>query len=87
VDVANPRMARPSLVWWTDSHVPTKWQEAASEAAPKPSKPRNQARGGWRRLQSTGTAYPKFASSARLVNALLPRMLEEEAGRQPMREA
>jgi hypothetical protein len=29
----------------------------------------------------------QFASSARLVNALLPQMLEEEAGRQPMREA
>jgi hypothetical protein len=27
----------------------------------------------------------QFASSARLVNALLPQMLEEEAGRQPMR--
>jgi hypothetical protein len=31
--------------------------------------------------QSAGSAYPKFASSARLVNALLPRMLEEEAAR------
>jgi hypothetical protein len=29
----------------------------------------------------------QFASSVRLVNALLPRMLEEEAGRQPMRKA
>jgi hypothetical protein len=29
----------------------------------------------------------QFASSARLVNALLPQMLEEEAGRQPMRRA
>jgi hypothetical protein len=29
----------------------------------------------------------QFASSARLVNALLPRMLEEEVGRQPMRKA
>ena len=29
----------------------------------------------------------QFASSARLVNALLPRMLEEEAGHQPMRKA
>jgi hypothetical protein len=28
-----------------------------------------------------------FASSVRLVDALLPRMLEEEAGRQPMRKA
>jgi hypothetical protein len=27
----------------------------------------------------------QFASSARLVNALLPQMLEEEASRQPMR--
>jgi hypothetical protein len=61
--------------------APTKRQEAASEAAPRPSKPGNRARGGRRRLQSAGPAYPKFASSARLVNALLPRMLEEEAGR------
>jgi hypothetical protein len=38
-------------------------------------------------LQSASPAYPKFASSARLVNALLPRMLEEEAGRQPMQKA
>jgi hypothetical protein len=29
----------------------------------------------------------QFASSVRLVNALLPQMLEEEAGRQPMRKA
>jgi hypothetical protein len=29
----------------------------------------------------------QFASSVRLVDALLPRMLEEEAGRQPMRKA
>jgi hypothetical protein len=29
----------------------------------------------------------QFPSSIRLVNALLPRMLEEEAGRQPMRKA
>jgi hypothetical protein len=29
----------------------------------------------------------QLASSVRLVNALLPRMLEEEAGRQPMRKA
>jgi hypothetical protein len=87
VDVVNPRTARPLLVRWTDSHAPTKRQEAASEAAPKPSKPRNRAHGGWRRLQSAGPAYPKFASSTRLVNALLPQMLEEEAGRQPMRKA
>jgi hypothetical protein len=45
--------------------------------------------GTWRPagLQSAGSTYPKFASSARLVNALLPRMLEEETGRQPMRKA
>jgi hypothetical protein len=30
---------------------------------------------------------PEFASSARLANALLPRMLEEEAGHQPTRKA
>jgi hypothetical protein len=29
----------------------------------------------------------QFTSSARLVNALLPQMLKEEAGRQPMRRA
>jgi hypothetical protein len=87
VDVADLRTARPSPVWWTDSHAPTKQQEAASEAAPKPPKPRHWAHGGWRRLQSAGPAYPKFASFARLANALLPRMLEKEAGRQPMRKA
>jgi hypothetical protein len=32
-------------------------------------------------------AFAPTASSARLVNALLPQMLEEEAGRQPMRKA
>jgi hypothetical protein len=87
MDVANLRMARPSLVRWMDSHAPTKWQEATSEAAPKPSKSRNRARGGWRRLQSAGPAYPRIASFARLANALLPRMLEEETGHQPMRKA
>jgi hypothetical protein len=87
VDVADLCTARPSPVRWTDSHAPTKQEEAASEAAPKPPKPRHRARGGWRRLQSAGPAYPKFASFVRLANALLPRMLEEEAGRQPMRKA
>jgi hypothetical protein len=87
VDAADLRTTRPSPVRWTGSHAPTKRQEAASEAAPRPSMPGNRARGGRRRLQSVGPAYPKFASSARLVNALLPRMLEEEAGRQPMRKA
>jgi hypothetical protein len=33
--------------------------------------------------QTTGPAYPEFTSFAGLANALLPRMLEEEAGRQP----
>jgi hypothetical protein len=37
--------------------------------------------------QTAGLAYPEFASFARLANAFLPRMLEEEAGRQPMRRA
>jgi hypothetical protein len=87
MDVADMRTARPSHVRWTDNHTPTKQQEAALEAAPKPPKPRHRARGGWRRLQSTDPVYPKFASFARLANALLPRMLEEEAGRQPMRKA
>jgi hypothetical protein len=40
VGLADPRTARPSLVWWTDSHVPTKRQEAASEAATGPPRPR-----------------------------------------------
>jgi hypothetical protein len=86
VDVADLRTARPSPVRWTGSHASTKQQEPASEAAPKPPKPRHRARGGWRRLQSAGPAYPKFASFARLANTLLPQMLEEEAGRQPMRK-
>jgi hypothetical protein len=87
VDVANLRTTRPSPVRWTDSHTPTKRQEAASEGATRPSKPGNRACGGRRHLQSPGPTYPKFASSARLVNALLPQMLEEEAGRQPMQRA
>jgi hypothetical protein len=87
VDVADLRTTRPSSVRWTNSHALTKWQEAASEAAPRPSKPGNRAYGGRRRLQSAGPTYPKPASSARLVNALLPRMLEEEAGHQPMWKA
>jgi hypothetical protein len=37
--------------------------------------------------QTADRAYPAFASFARLANALLPRMLEEEAGHQPMRKA
>jgi hypothetical protein len=72
VDVADLRTARPSPVRWMNSHAPTKQQEATSEAAPKPSKLGNWARGGRRRLQSAGPAYLKFASSAMLVNALLP---------------
>jgi hypothetical protein len=50
MDVADLRMARPSPMRWTGSHAPTKWQEAASEAAPRPSKPGNRAHGGRRRL-------------------------------------
>jgi hypothetical protein len=86
MDVADLRTARPSPVRWTGSHAPTKRQEAESEAAPRPPKPGKRARGSRRHLQSAGPTYPKFAPSARLVNALLPRMLEEEAGRQPMRK-
>jgi hypothetical protein len=46
MDVADLRAARPSPVRLTSSHAPTKQQEAASEAAPKPPKPRHRARGG-----------------------------------------
>ena len=45
VDVADLRTARPSPVRWTDSRAPTKRQEAALEAVPKPSRPRSQTRG------------------------------------------
>jgi hypothetical protein len=45
VDVADPRTARPSPIRWTDSHAPSKRQEAAPEAAPKPPRPRSQTRG------------------------------------------
>jgi hypothetical protein len=37
--------------------------------------------------QTANPAYLEFASLARLANTLLPRMLEEEAGHQPMRKA
>jgi hypothetical protein len=33
--------------------------------------------------QTVGPTYPEFASFARLANAVLPQMLEEEAGHQP----
>jgi hypothetical protein len=49
-------------------------------AAPRPSRPGNRARGSRWHPQLAGPAYLKFTSSARLVNALLPRMLKEEAG-------
>jgi hypothetical protein len=42
--------------------------------------------GGWTTTPRPGSRW-QFSSSARLVNALLPRMLEEEAGRQSMRKA
>jgi hypothetical protein len=45
VDVADLRTAQPSPVRWTGSHAPSKRQEAAPEAAPKPSRPKSQARG------------------------------------------
>jgi hypothetical protein len=45
VDVADLRTSRPSPMQWTNSHAPTKRQETASEAAPRPSKPRSQTRG------------------------------------------
>jgi hypothetical protein len=40
VDVADPHTTRPSPVWWTDSHALTKRQEAMSEAAIGPPRPR-----------------------------------------------
>jgi hypothetical protein len=43
--VADLRTARPSPVRWTDSHAPSKRQEAAPEAAPKPPRPGSQTRG------------------------------------------
>jgi hypothetical protein len=42
--------------------------------------------GGRTAIPRPGSRW-QSASSVRLVNALLPRMLEEEAGRQPMRKA
>jgi hypothetical protein len=42
--------------------------------------------GGWTATPRPGSRW-QFASSARLVNALLPQMLEEEDGRQPLRKA
>jgi hypothetical protein len=45
VGVADLRTARPSPVRWTDRHAPSKRQEAAPEAAPKPPRPRSQTRG------------------------------------------
>ena len=77
------RTTQQSPVRWTDDHARIKRQEAASEAAPKPSMPIHWAHGGWRHPRSASPAYPKFASSARPANALLPRMLEEEADREP----
>jgi hypothetical protein len=44
MDVADLHTARPLPVRWTDNHAPTKRQEAVPEAAPKPSRPRSQAR-------------------------------------------
>jgi hypothetical protein len=41
VDVADLRTAQPSPVRWTDNHAPSKRQEAASEAAPKPPRLRS----------------------------------------------
>jgi hypothetical protein len=40
MDVVNPCPVLPSPVRWTDSHAPARRQEAASEAAPKPSSPK-----------------------------------------------
>jgi hypothetical protein len=83
VDVADSRTARPSPVRWTDSHAPTKRQEAASEAAPGPSEP------GTRQLTALATGQPRVVEVCLLRKAgehLLPRMLEEEAGHRPMRK-
>jgi hypothetical protein len=77
VDVANPCTARPSPVQWMGSHAPPQRQEAAPEVAPEPDTRQLTA------PQTAGPTYPEFASSARPVDALLPRMLEEEADRQP----
>jgi hypothetical protein len=41
VDVGDLHTAQPSPVRWTDSYAPSKRQEAALEAAPKPPRPRS----------------------------------------------
>jgi hypothetical protein len=64
-------------------------------ATPRPSSRRKRRRRhqshpgrGARHAAADGAcSRPKFASSTRLVDALLPRMPEEEAGRHPMRKA
>jgi hypothetical protein len=84
MDVADPRTARPSPVRWMGSHAPTKLQEAASEATPEPSSPK-----GPDTLQLTACSRSARCSRspppAGLVNTLPLRMLEEEAGHQPIR--
>jgi hypothetical protein len=58
VDVADPHTARPSPLWWTDSHAPTKQQEAATEAAVagRATQAKSQARGSCQRLHLAGPA-------------------------------
>jgi hypothetical protein len=45
MDVADLRTGRPSSVRWMDNQSPTKRQETAAEAAPRPFKLRSQKRG------------------------------------------
>jgi hypothetical protein len=84
MDVANPRTARLSPVRWMRNHALTRRQEAASEAAPKPSSPK-----GPDTLQLTACSRPAPCGQGPpptgLVNTLPLRMLEEEMGHQPIR--
>jgi hypothetical protein len=83
MDVANPLTARLSPVQWMGNHAPTRRQEAASKAALEPSSPK-----GPDTLQLTACSRPAPCSQgpppAGLVNTLPLRMLEEEAGHQPI---
>jgi hypothetical protein len=86
VDVADLHTAQPSPVRWTGSHAPPPVAEgsaAGCERATQVGEPDTRQPTA---PQTVGPTYLEFASSARLVNALLPRMLEEEADRQPTRK-
>jgi hypothetical protein len=81
MDVADLRTARPSPVWWTDNHTPTRQQVAVRllrKAGERPSPPNAGGRSG-----SLAHAEGRIATRLALPPARMMNILEAEGRGRP----